>query len=364
MTPKVLPFLVAMAIGCGGKPPDGRGNGIPTLTIVDTSFASSGNWHVMGADVDSSGVVFIADFSRLGVYVRGPSEGAAHVFGRAGDGPGEFRYLLRLRRCGSEILAYDFVHSRLTAVTQDGFGQEEQLPTALLTADFVGCDAAGRRYFTKMVDDRVSPGRQIRSIRLLRYVPPGEAIDSVAVLPGIEIFVSNRWHAFRDIPFGLKTFVAIGPSGPLYAESSKLELTSIEETGDRRTLYSQELGERTVTARDRELYLEERLEVEPDSAARLTLRRVLAEAEWASRIPQLDRLIAGQDGTIWVRRTPAADDTAASWLAVASNGHDAETLLLPRAARVMSAGKGFLTIVDELPSGEERVMVVRVTRNK
>lgn len=364
MTASLLLFLVAAAVTCSRTRADGSANAIPTLKVTDTSFTSSGNWQVMGAEVDSSGVVFIADFTQLGVYVRGPSDTAAHVYGRAGDGPGEFRYLHSLRRCGSEVFAYDFVHSRLTAVTREGLGKDEQLPRALRLAAFVGCDARGRRYFTKEADSRVSPGRHVMSIRLLRYAPPAEAIDTMATLIGTEIFVSNKWHAFREVPFGTQTFVAIGPSGATYAENSKLVLTSIEETGGRRTLYSEERGHRSVTARDRELYLEERLQVEPDSFGRAKLRKVLSEAVWGNRLPQLDRLIAGHDGTIWVRRTPAADDTAASWLAVAPNGKDRETLLLPRETRVMSAGKGFLTLVDELPNGEERVMVVRLTRYK
>jgi hypothetical protein len=364
MIARLLLVLVAATTACNRTRPDGTANAVPTLKVADTLFTSSGSWQVMGADVDSTGVVFIADFSRLGVYARGPKDSAAQTFGRAGDGPGEFRYLHGLRRCGSTILAYDFVHGRLTAVSREGLGNDEALPSALRLGDFVGCDSRGRRYFTKMLDDPVSPGRQRRSIRVLRYSPPAEAVDTLAMLSGTEIFVSRKWRALRAVPFGIQTWVAVGPSGPIYAENSNLVLNSIEETGGRRTLYAEELGRRMVTPRDRELYLEEQLQLEPDSNGRAKLRGILAEADWESHLSQLDQLIAGQDGTIWVRRTPAADDTAASWLAVAPNGKDPDILLLPRATRVMSAGKGFLTIVDELPSGEERIMVVRLARYK
>lgn len=364
MTVRLLLVAIVVAAACGRTRADDRADDIPTLIVADTSFATSGNWTVMGVEVDTSGVVYIADFSRLGVYVRGPRDSVARVFGRAGDGPGEFRYLYRLRRCGSQVVAYDFVHGSLTAVTRDGLGQGEQLPVALRLADFVGCDAEGRRYFTKMPDDAVSPGRQVRPIMLLRQSPPMDVIDTIATFVGTEIFVSNKWHAFREVPFGIQTFVVAGPSGVTYADNSQLRLTSIESTGGRRTLYSEKVGERVVTARDRELYLNERLQLEPDSGGRAKLRKVLAEADWGKQLPQLDRLIAGHDGTIWVRRTPAPDDSAAAWLAVAPNGQYRETLLLPRETRVMSADKNLLALVDELSNGEERVMVVRLARSQ
>lgn len=357
-----LAVLVIATIACGRTGPEGSVYSLPTLRVADTLVVARGHWQVMGADVDSNGVLFVADFSNLAVHVKAPDDSAVHALGREGDGPGEFRYLHGIRRCGSGMLAYDFVLTRLTAVARDGFAGDEELPAALRLSEFVGCDSIGRRYFTKMLDDPVSPGRQRRGIRVLRHTPSRGTLDTMTMLSGTEIFVSRRWRAFRAVPFGQQTFIAVASWGPVYAENTRLALTSIEEEGGRRIVYSEESRSRPATARDREHYLQEQLHLEPDSNGRTQLRGIFAEAEWENRLPQLDRLIAGQDGVIWLRRTPAADDTVASWLAVAPNGQVPEVLLLPRTTRVMSAGKDFLTIVDELPTGEERVAVVKVAK--
>lgn len=116
-------FSCAGSGGAGGDPmPDAEGRRRSALPIQevavsapDASFTS-----ITAVDVDSRGRVYVGDWYRQQVTVLNPDGSIARIFGRRGDGPGEFRAIRGVQILkGDSLMVYDPTSARVTLYAPD-----------------------------------------------------------------------------------------------------------------------------------------------------------------------------------------------------------------------------------------------------
>lgn len=318
------------------------------------------------ADLELSGVVAVARTSSGSIVVgdRGQpgirivrEDGRVRSLGRAGSGPGEFEALTRVQLCrDGTIAAYDFAQARVHFFSEDGFLKQMQLPPSLVTGDLVGCVSSDSMIFSRLPDQVPGIGLHTVPITLFVYTPPEQSPKWLATLRGTEMFFSERYQAFYERPYGLQTLLTFGRNGVVFAENSRIQLFRILGDGSTSPIFLLPHTSQGVRRDFREQYVRDRVAEEPDSSARTVIRGVLDEVDWAKNVPPIDRIVASTTGESWVRRTPVGEDKYAQWLVVDSFGQVSATLLLPRQIRVMFVDDTEILGVEELATGEERLV--------
>jgi hypothetical protein len=356
--------LAAFGLACESESSFG-GVETPSLRILDSTELEGEFSGIVGAARTSGGAIVIGDRGQSALHVLRLSNGSTLQLGRAGDGPGEFRLLYRVHRCaGDTLIAYDFAHSRLQLFTEAGFSRQVQLPGRLVGSDFVGCTGYDTLVFSRLPDQVPGLGLQLEPITLFQYSLSKGTSDWLVTLRGTEMFVSERYKAFYERPFGTQTLIAAGPRGVGFAENGRLEVQQVLADGKPRSIFFRAVKRAEVTREDRAAYLRERLAEEPDSAARVRLRGVLSEAEWGARFPAVDRLIASRSGQFWLRHPPAANRTDAQWTVVepGSPASGVETVLLPRNMRLLFVDGYDVIGVVENSTGDEKLLVLKLEK--
>ena len=360
----LLFWLAAFGEGCDrGEGATGKSAGAHTLRIRDSTELRGEFGAIVGAVRTSTGAVVVADRGQAALHVLRPRNDTALKLGRDGDGPGEFRLLYRVHLCnGDTVIAYDFSQSRLHLFTETGFVRQIQLPPRLVGADFVGCTGPDTLVFSKIPDKIPGMGLQLEPITLFRYSPKLGATDWLATLRGTEMYISERYQAFYARPFGINTLVAAGPRGVAYAESGRFELQQLLGDGRSQSIFFRPHKQQKVNSADRTHYLRESVAAEPDSGARVRLCGVLAEAQWGTYFPAVDRVVASQSGQFWIRRPPRADQPNAEWTIVARGSSTVDTVVLPRELRVLFIDGYEVLGVAETAGGDEKLIVYSLAR--
>ncbi len=311
---------------------------------------------VVAVGLTQNGSIFVGDRGLPGIRVI-RSDGSVRSLGGAGSGPGEFEALTRVQLClDGTIVAYDFAQARLHFFNEQGFVKQSQLPPSLVTGDLVGCISSESVIISRLPDQVPGIGLHTVPITLFEHSLSTGSVQWLATLRGTEMFFSERFQAFYERPYGLQTLLAFGPRGVVFAENSRIQIFRILSDGSSSPFFLLPHSSVAVRRSFRELYVRDRLAEEPDSAARITLRGVLNEVPWAKNVPPIDRLLVSSSGEVWMRRTPLGEDVLSEWIVVDSLQQVRGTVRLPRGFRVMFIDDSQMLGVEELPSGEERLV--------
>lgn len=311
---------------------------------------------VISVAVARNGSIIVGDRGLPGLRVI-RADGGVVSLGRAGSGPGEFEALTRVHLClDGTIAAYDFAQARLHFFTEDGFLRQSQLPPSLVTGDVVGCASSDSLIVSRLPDQVPGVGLHTVPITLFQHSPGSGSVKWLATLRGTEMFFSARFQAFYERPYGLQTLLAYGRRGVVFAENSRIQIFRILSDGATSPIFLAPHSTVSVRKSYRALYVRDRLAEEPDSGARVVLRGVLSEVPWAESVPPIDRLLMSSTGEVWIRHTPVGEDSVAQWLVVDSLQELRATVRLPRRFRVMFIDGSQILGVEDLPSGEERLV--------
>jgi len=109
---------------------------------------------ISSVTVDSGGYVYVADNDQLTIHRFREDGSFIESFGRDGEGPGEFRSLIKLRYRDGKVFALDRNQNRITAFSTDSL---KDLETISLSAEF---QSAGSNLRSMPEDFFVLPGNR------------------------------------------------------------------------------------------------------------------------------------------------------------------------------------------------------------
>jgi len=322
--------------------------------VVDSSVLAVDLAGVSGVVRTSSGAVVVAEQGAASLLVLRPGIPPIHL-GRRGSGPGEFGLLYRVHLCPTDSIVVHDYDGRIHLFSDTGFLRTILLPPRLSAAEFLGCPSADTLAFAKLPDRIPGMGLHLMPITVFGYAMSTANVQWRATLRGTEMFISERYSALYERPFGAQTLLAAGRSGVATAETGRRELRLIVEDGGFETLYFLPSESRGTSQKARTRYLKERLAEEPDSASRVTLRKILDEAPWGDYLPEVDRLLASQSGAFWLRRSPSAVDSLAEWLVISRDSPIIQRIFLDRSLRLQFVDDTRILALQETSDGYERL---------
>lgn len=351
-------LLALLCLGCTSEKSSINPGSAIDLTVSTTRSITDDFVDVVGAVRLLDGTVAVADRGRSVLRVFEAGTDSAYSLGSRGKGPGEFRYLHSLRSCeDNTLVAYDFELGRLSLFSTRAFIKQLQLPPRLIGADFVGCTSSDSMFFAHAPEQLPGFGLQTFPQTVFLFDADRGTNDWVTTIRGSEMWVSEREQAFYERPFGLRSFAAVGPTGLIIAESHKGEIQKLSARGTRIAVKLSERPSRTATTADRTRYTDELLaEVGPKRASQV--RSVLAEADWGTTLPVIDRMIASTNGDVWIRTPPAAGESMAVWRILGIGAASPRSLFLPSSDRVLFIDSEALIIMRRDDSGQDVLLVL------
>lgn len=275
--------------------------------------------------------------------------------GRAGEGPGEFQGLDGIWISGDSVFAYDALLHRISVFTDAGrFATSFPVPAVPggggQPPEVVGRLGDGTflvRVLAPPPHDGVA-GLRRDTTSYLRLRAPGELVGEVGRLPGNESFMirDGRGMSGYGRPFGRGTQVATGADRVFVGTGDAYQVEVRSPEGRLQSLVRRTHQDVPVTAEDRERYRDAVLApLSPQGRARM--ERVLGQIPFPETLPAHGRMLAGDDGSLWVVRYLPPGGGAPQWDVFDRDGRWLGTLRMPEGFRLQQ-------VVGELALGTFR----------
>lgn len=338
-------------------------------SVNDSSYALTA---VRDLRVADDGAIYVLQHLERVVKVFDSSGRIVRIFGREGEGPGEFRSPRSMSWSGNMIGISDVVLGRLTMFSLDGrvrrtiaymkpYGVLWPLMPAALLQD--GNTLAVGRASARLVADGT-----IEAVPVLRLTADGTILDTVAMwdrtnsstLIDVDrqlgtLVVGQR---FSDAPLldvdSRNGVVVLVDRRVRDSSNAFFSVTIVSTTGD--TLSSRAyrynpmpLTRRVVDARVDSLM--DALSRSAGRAAASVTERLLRRALFVpATLPSVTAVVAGLDGTTWLRRESPAEPGPVMWTVLSSTGEILADVYAPQELIVFQANMKFVwgVVRDEL----------------
>lgn len=281
--------------------------------------------------------------------------------GGNGAGPGEFQNPVWIRRLADTLVVFDPFQDNGRATYLDLEGEllathrlateERRFPSpSTVLPDGTFLDAGG--------EGSIGPN-EVGHVRFthvpLRYPPSGAPVDTIATVPGSELFRSTNGTFVQqtDVPFGREAFTAAGEDRVYVGNGDAAAVEAFDFSG--RHLLSIRFPEdrHAVTPELVDRWIEVRLESsvpddQPDALQRA--REAYAAPPVPSTMPAHGELLVDEAQRLWVRRYVPPWDPTHQWMVFGSDGRWLGDVNLPLDLQVLEIGDGYLLGVarDEL----------------
>lgn len=289
-----------------GEWPDAGGWRIDTPTFRVGSLDGPEEFtfgRVSDVAVGPDGRVYVIDFQATEVRVFGPDGAFLFRFGRAGDGPGEFRWPdgLAFTRDGS-LAVRDARLFRITTFSPDG----EYLRDFRIQRPYP--QSFGGEYFWITNDDVIVDRLSITiavassdSLALLRYTVAGSLLDTLIVAETrsttVTITENGVPMAGMPLPFAGRPVVAVAPDGSIArALGEQYRIDILAPDGSLERVITRDVEPVAVTAAEADSLTQAMRE----SAQELVEGGSLEEFEIPAVKPAITHLFADADGNWWV----------------------------------------------------------------
>lgn len=345
---------------------------------------------VSGLQISRSGVIAVVLPQDNQIRFFDSSGRSLGAFGRSGEGPGEFRRISVTGWKSDTFWVADPVTSRLTFITPSRqLLRTSGLPQTIVSS--IGSQSVGTALFTAQSTDgtlllalasRRPVAEQPRragdtrvGAPVVKATPDGVIIRPTYVVPDASELCTRRIDPpsgatrggpILTIPFCASPRFATSADGRLFVATlpssntrkpSEYQVVSLNaQTGD--TLFA-------VTAVSENARISQRVidsvkkKVITDPASSPELRRGYANLEFPTVYPPAVRVLAGEDGTVWINEY-SADASRNRWLVLGPTGTVLGRLELPSTTLIMraSAAQFWATITD--PDGVQDIARFRV----
>jgi hypothetical protein len=316
----------------------------------------------------ANGAFYVADTQERTVRLFEKDGRLATTIGRDGSGPGEFRMIARAGLLGDTLWAVDQQLRRVSLFTATGvFRRSFDLPmigTLRVTVGAVLPDATIAQTTTQIT----TAGSNVGWANLLvRLHGNGRSADTIAVLkPGVGDWIyrgttgGETWAVVLNNPLSDGSLFDASSNGQTLvvvhreagsAQGSAFEVVRIDATG--RALWT-----RTLPYSPRALSTSVKDSLIKSAGSRSSNEReIRAIAKFPAHIPTISRVVAGEDGTIWLRREEFGRSGVAEWNVMSRNGQLIARLETPKALQVHAATAQ--QVFGVLPDENDVPVVVR-----
>ena len=306
-------------------------------------------------DAGSSEIRF---YNAAGTFVR--------AIGRPGDGPGEYRRLTALGRGpGDSLWAYDFGLRRFTVLASDGTAiRTVSVGGSLSAVNAVGQLPNGsfvvKESWSTGTGGDVKEGLERDPIAVVRISADGRTQDTIAVIPGREVFISSEdGRAVMNTPLFAHTSVAsVRDSEIVLGDQSTFALWIYHGAGPTHVY--------RITGVDLRL---SRGDVAGAIAARIAQappeRMTAARTHYAGMAvpetrPAYGALAVDRRGDVWVSTYSPTAEPARAWYVFSPDGRWLGEIRMPERFSVLDIGDDWILGVWRDSLDVERVRLYRL----
>lgn len=321
---------------------------------------------VIGLVRTDDGGFLVAESSTSRLQLFSSNGVPGRTIGRGGAGPGEFKSMLAMVRCGPRAVAVqDPALNRASIFTfVPRHAGETTLPVGFTTDRIVGC---GDSLKLVILSDqpKVIPVEKgvVRTRAVIAIASRAGRVDTIVAMPGTDFIFARQVPGFVDLPLGQRALAAVG-SEVIAAGASTDGIVSLFDLTGRpmRRLHFQTPRHRLGAAEVQEAY-RERVSLEFGKETQALLTAVLREAPAEAQLPMIADLRVALDDRIWVQTHPPAKSATASWYVVSATGQLEGVLLLARSFTPYEIGSSYILGVNHDADGVETVQLLSIGRD-
>jgi hypothetical protein len=363
-------------VGCADKPSGQEGGSLATWRIDsvpildigardDDTIAVLGRPHSVAMVEESLVVVGDYEFEELRYFTRAGA--LVRVVGRDGDGPGEFRSVSWVHRCGDSLHVSDLRRGLMHVYGPEGsFARTyaDEAPTRAITTTPVAIACNGRGLFIRypyagrLIAERPTTLRPIAPFWLSG--PDGKVLADLGDFPGQEWHVegANAW----PLPMGRIPVIAIGDSRAYVGTADSSTIMTYRLDGTLISAITVPFSPRAATESDLEWYKHvDTVGQDP----RLVRSRVgtWTDVTFPHVLPAYTALLVDAMDLLWVREYPRATSRTVRWVALSATGALVGSVELPVVLEVSEIGADYVLGIEvDLVTSSQRVRAYRLHR--
>lgn len=329
-------------------------------------------YRVQSGTILSDGRIAIVNQGTDEIRVYDANGRFLYAFGRAGDGPGEFRNVFLIWSIGEDTLVVaDYRPWRFSFFTAGGEFIRSVQPDPLYsnTPETVGLMSDGSFILGRESWAGEEPGFNMQHVTLVRHDKTGATLDTIGVYNSRRIGILSRELRFMGSPiFEPRTSIVAAGERIVIARRGRPELAVLNSAGRLQRLIRWSTGDRTVTSDEVDTYRNSILALYGDSG----IQRRIAEARVSDDRPVNDIFPANgtvridQAWRLWVQRYPRPswpDDLR--WWVFGRDGRFLCHLVIPPMDTwdILEIGRDYLLTVqrDELDIEHVRIFNIEVS---
>jgi len=304
----------------------------------------------------SDGTIVIGDRFASSVRYFASTGHEIRSVGRAGSGPGEFRSIAWIGRCGGDtVFVWDYT-SRMTVLGPAGT-MVRQFP--------VPADSAGARppvFFT------CGPGGVWAGLTPVFDRLPSDMATSTVRIQGVLALFDRDGHVGRLVDsvtfgqtrvFGHLTRLALSDDRLYVGTEDSAYVARYALDGARLSGLPVGIGGREVSDRAYEDAIDAQVAVVPNAQQRETARKQMLRIPKPKTLAPYFALFAVGHDTLWAQIS-APGDSVTVLDAVGPDGKPAGEARIPRDLRVLDMGRDYVLGEYDAPDGEQHVMLYRM----
>ncbi len=323
----------------------------------------------------SDGSIAVANAGSFEVRLFDSSGKFIRSMGRAGSGPGEFQSLYGIYRLPRDsIAAFDTQLQSMTVFAPDGrvgrtFSVTGSPAGSRVTPAGVlgtGRDANWLMLFAPN-SGMLERGQARMQLFLARYDQKGALRDTIARLPGFEVFVhdAGKGRVVPTVLYGWGVAVATADDGFLVAASNLFEINRYTPDGRIESITRHAVKPRTVSAQDIADARAAQLLLFRSPEQKALLREAHIHMPVPLNMPAIGSTLAGrapwivvnESGGFWVLNFQAPSDKRAVWSIFDRGGRMHGNISLPESFALYEVGKDYILGVRKDSLEVEQVLI-------
>jgi len=320
---------------------------------------------VTGAECLGDGTIVVADGGSQEIRFFGSDGSVETVFGGPGEGPGEFSGLSAMGSGpGDQVWAYDFMLRRFTRLDSSGelvgllsLGAQPPMLNAVGSlAD--GTFVLKQLWAANTVAQATEGGLQRDPVAVVSVSPDGEAVDTVTMVPGRELYLwdENGRGVMGTLPFAHNAVAAVWDGGVVVGDQVAFELRKFDAAG--RLLMVARIPGRDVSlgSGDMEAYIRGRLEGVPEERVAET-RGSIESMPVPDTKPAYGGILPDRSGDLWVSGYASGPGAPGEWTVLDAAGRWLGEVGMPAGFFPWSIGEGWILGVEQDDLGVEYVVL-------
>ena len=389
-----ISFALAVVCACrAGAPPDGAiardSAGIRIVSNPDGAQEANSGWVIeqkaavvfgrdpsdsvtlllnpVGAVRLSDGRVVVADRGASSVKIFAATGELTQTVGREGDGPGEFRYISRLRAChGDSAFVEDIVHRTLAVVAPTGLVARTfalRTPEPGRPAFELACNRSGdilTSGWGETTPTAQDPYRPIVPVALAG--PDGEVRVVLGQFPGTEMVPEFRGATARRM--GRRLALAMGSQRAWVATGETADLLGFDRRGSLREIVRTPASTRAPTDRDVAWHRQLALDSARADGRLERVSQQLAAMTVPATLPPIVTLLVDSEDHLWVQRYPAAGESQGPWVVYEPRGILLGGISMPPGLSPVAIGRDYVLGLFTAEDGSRWVQLHQLNRGE